>query len=745
MGKFEFSQENPMLLSRYSFPVRVALFVIVGFLFNISLLGQSSQAVANDDFYIVDVPQHINTYENDVNYAGSWDWFLVTAPSHGGAGPTCQMGLGCCRYCTYFNPGNYTGFDTFTYRHIPCCLAPPETPPSNIATVNVLLIGNDDAQNAGSCRSPMPSPNVGQPVNVANGNMWLEQRDYMLPGLGEIIEVNRFYNSIIQTSGLFGFGWSTKYDESLLIYPDNKMIRLNEPDGRASYFGRANTANPFTSFSQNVTGQIIKNGDSTYTFTYKDGRVHKFNSIGRLLWQKDRNGNQTTLNYNGSGVLTGITDAVGRTLTITINGFGNVSQISDALSAVASYEYFPSTNLLKTVTYNDGSKYKFEYDSTAVPDKTFLKTVRDALDNILETHLYDSSGRATTSEKQGGVEKYTLNYAFDQSNGPHTIVTDALGHVSKYYYTRQYGSNLITKTEGICSCGGGGSEVTKYFYDTSNSWLNLVKKTDALNRETVYTYDSSRNVTTMTDVLGIQSFTYNSLGDVLTATDRMGGVTTNTYNSVGSLLTSKDTLNYTTTLTYTLLGQLQTIKDALNQTTTLTYDSQGRLTQIKDANDKNTNFGYDARARLTSRTNALSQITSLEYDLNNRLKKVIYPDTNFVLLTYDLAGRRTAAVDPLSHTTAYAYDGAYRLTSVTDPLNHSTTYGYDLMSNLTSETDAIGNVTNREYDDFNRLKKIKYPAASVGATRLEENLTYDQLGNLKTKVDTAGRTTIYES
>ena len=114
-------------------------------------------------------------------------------------------------------------------------------------------------QNWGLLR--LPRPRRRGPVNVTNGNMWLEQRNYMLPGLGEPIDINRFYNSIIQTSGLFGLGWSTKYDESLQIYPDNKMIRLNEPDGRASYFGRGNTGDPFTSFSPNITGQIVQNAD----------------------------------------------------------------------------------------------------------------------------------------------------------------------------------------------------------------------------------------------------------------------------------------------------------------------------------------------------------------------------------------------------------------------------------------------------------------------------------------------------
>jgi RHS repeat-associated protein len=601
------------------------------------------------------------------------------------------------------------------------------------ADVGIGVIPNDDAQNAGRvCHS------VGQPVNVTNGNMWIEERDYILPGPGEPIEINRFYNSVKQTNGLFGLGWSTQYDESLEIYSDNLFLRLNLPDGKASYFGRTNTSNPFEAYSQNVFGQIVKNGDGTYTLNFKDGRIHKFNSSGKLLWQKDRNGLQTTLNYDGSGFLTGVTDAVGRTLTITLNGAGNVSQISDALSTVATYEYYASTNKLKTVTYNDGSKYQFEY--TTISSKIYLTTVKDALANVLETHAYDSSGRATTSEKDGGVEAYT----FDYTDPGMTLVTDARGKVSKYYFTRKFGTNLVTQTEGVCSCGGSGSEITQYLYDLTSSRLNLVKITDALTRETDYTYNNNRDVTSVTDVLGTQSFTYNSRGQVLTHTDRMSGVTTNTYSTNGNLLTTTDRLNNTTTLTYTSLGQLDTFTDALSHATDLTYDSYGRLTQITDANAKNTSFAYDARARVTSITNALSQVTSVEYDSNNRVNKIIFPDTNYITAAYDLAGRQTTKTDELGHSTTFAYDNAYRLTSVTDALSHATSFGYDLMSNLTSQTDALGNVTDLEYDDFNRLKKIKYPLPVSGGTRLEENYTYDLVGNTKTRVDTGGRTTTYD-
>ncbi|MGH9947918.1 MAG: DUF6531 domain-containing protein, partial [Pyrinomonadaceae bacterium] len=663
---------------------------------------------------------------------------VVTLPDHG---VLQYLFLGGVNFGFVPDPA-YTGADTFTYKVCGPINPNGDTGCTNVATVTLLLIGSNDRQNFGSCklkpRIPSAPSSIGLPVNVTNGNMWLNQVDYDLPGHGEAIQIDRFYNSKLLEAGLFGLGWTTKYDESLALY-DDRMLRLDLPDAKGVFFGRPTTTGPFKSVSPEVTATITKETDNTFTLNFQDGRVHKFSAVGRLEWQRDKSGSQTTLTYDQNWQLASVTDPAGRTLTFYSNSNGTVAQIDYSTGTVADYEYFPGTSQLKTVTYADGSEYKFEY--TTIGGQTYLTTVKDAFDNILETHAYDSQGRATTSEKHGGAEKYTLSY---QSGV--TTVTDALGRVTRYNHIKTSGRNIVTRVEGQCSCGASGSEATQYYYTAAN---RVSSKVDALGRSTSYTYDADGNLTKETDPLGTQKWTYNFLGQVLTYKDRVDQSTANntvvnTYDPNGNLLTTTDALNNATTLTYTSLGQIATVKDALNHTTTLTWDSQGRLTQVKDANNKNTNFAYDARARLTSTTNAVSETTAFEYDLNNRLKKVIYPDTNFMTYTYDLAGRRTAMTDARGNTTNYAYDNAYRLTGVTDPLNHTMSYGYDLMSNLTSQTDALGNVTNLEYDDFNRLKKVIYPEASSGATRLFESVTYDKLGSVKTRVDTAGRTTGYD-
>jgi RHS repeat-associated protein len=751
------------LVSLIAFCIVACLLVLFGNSFsNKSQALTTIAPVAVDDGpYIIREPTGMGNVYGKVDSPGflandSWDtsenlnyYWQLPGPKH--SAYHTYNGWGGFHF---WSSGTYTGYDSFSYElnYIPYTVGA-----FDIGSISVIIINSDGAEDAGEmCEFPpkkevKPANHVGEPVNVTNGNMWLKQKDYKLPGLGENIEINRFYNSIIQTTGLFGKGWSTKYDESLVVYAEDEhqdeqtnetyhhqMLRLNMPDGRAVYFGRGNRNDVFKPALMGVYGQIVKNFDSSYTLTFKDGRVHQFSSAGKLLWQKDRNGNQTTLSYNGSGNLTGVTDAFSRTLTITPNTNGTVASISDSIGTIATYEYYSSNNsLLKTVTYNDGSKYKFEYDS----NNNKVKTVKDALDNILETHDYDSSGRATTSEKHGGVEKYTLDYSHWGDSVPYTQVTDANQKVSKYYFDKSKGRNLITKIEGVCGCGGSGSEVTTYEYDMA---LNLVKTTDALSHETVYTYDGNGNRLTMHDTLGTETYTYNSFGQMLDRTDRLNILSRRHYNLSGNLTSFENEQGKETIYTYTSLGQVESVTNALGRTTSITYDSQGRITRITDANNKDTDFTYDARARLTSRTNALNHTTSYEYDLNNRLNKITYPDTTFISCDYDLAGRRTSVTDERSNTKTYAFDGAYRLTSVTDALNHTQSLEYDLMSNITSVTDALNHTTDYEYDDFNRLKKIIHPPATTGATRLEERTEYNLVGNVKKRIDTANRETVFD-
>jgi RHS repeat-associated protein len=629
---------------------------------------------------------------------------------------------------SYSPNSGYTGTDSFTYRicdDLGAC--------SNYATVTFFVVG--DGENNGGCNECNGAVGalvaVGKPINVTNGNMYLQQGDYQLPSVGFGMNVTRTYNSDSQRIGLFGRGWATAYDESILAY-DNNMVRFNQGDGRAIYFARpVGSSDGLAPLEGDFHGSLSQNGGSGFTLSFTDGSAQEFNSAGKLLSLNDRNGNTTTLTYGGNGFLSSVTDPFGRVLTVTTNAAGQVTSISDTLGTVATYLYGGSSELL-SVIYADNSAFNFSYDGSLR-----LTTVTDALGNIVESHSYDGQGRALTSEKQGGVEHYSLSYV----SSTETDVTDALGRITKFTFDTTKGRNVVTKVEGLCSCGGGNnSQVQTWTYD---SQLNVMSKTDALGHVMSYSYDGNGNRLTETDPTGTVTYTYNGFAEVLTRTDQLNFVNANTFDGTGKLLTTTDALGNATTFTNNARGQMLTATDARGKVTNLTYDASGNLTQRQDANSIITFFFYDARSRLTKVRDGLSRSTLFAYDPFGRINKVTHPDLSFVSFRYDLAGRRTRVTDEIGNPTNYVFDGAYRLTGVTDAANQTTGYAYDAMSNPTTTTDALSRVTNYDYDDFNRLVKITYPPAETGATRLFEAIAYDADGNVSQRTDTAGRMTSY--
>ncbi len=666
--------------------------------------------VALDDSFIIRGISQINFIANDSDADG--DAIRIeghTLTQHGILSQT-----GSPKIFQYLpQPLFFVGTDSFVYQTCDdggACAS---------ATVTLYILGDGENDGATSCNT-----HVGEPVNVTNGNMYVQQSDYTLPGVGPALSITRSYNSNSSRLGLFGRGWTSEYDLSINSY-DNNLARLNLSDGRAFYFGRpTGSSAAFTPLEKDFHATLVQNGNG-FVLTLKDGSVCRFNAAGKLISRADRIGNTTTLTYDGAGKLASVADPFGRVLSFTSNSAGQVMTISDSLGTIASYVYGGSGQLV-SVTYADNSAFQFAYDGGLR-----LTTVTDALGNIVESHTYDSAGRAVTSEKHGGVERYSLNYL----SATETDVTDALGRLTKYTIDAGKGRNTVTRIEGVCGCGGG-SQVQAWTYDNE---LNVTSTTDALNHATTYTYDASGNRLTKTNPTGTVTNTYNGFGQLLTRTDQLSGVTTNTYDGSGNLLTTKDALNNTNSFTYNARGQVLTATDARGKVTAFTYDSTGNLTQVRDANNITTFLFYDARSRLTKVRDGLSRSTLFAYDPAGRLSKVTHPDLSFITFAYDLAGRRTAVIDERGNSTNYAYDNAYRLTGVTDALNHSVAYSYDAMSNLKSVTDPLLHATDYQYDAFDRLIKITYPPATAGATRLFETSAYDANGNVTSRTDTAGR------
>ena len=211
--------------------------------------------------------------------------------------------------------------------------------------------------------------------------------------------------------------------------------------------------------------------------------------------------------------------------------------------------------------------------------------------------------------------------------------------------TKKNGTTYQFNTSGFCTSIAdlNGNTITL----TLNSGNYCTKITDPTGKSLTSNLNGSNQFTSIVDPLGRtwsftitsgeltsvawpslngtiynDAFTYNSLNDILTHTDRRGEVWSRTYNSDGSTASATDPLSHTTTYGYT--ASATTITDPLSHTRTDNYSS-GQLASSEDES------GYS--------------VSYTSYDANHNPTTVVDKNSNTWHFTYDSKGNTLTKTD----------------------------------------------------------------------------------------------------
>jgi RHS repeat-associated protein len=695
---------------------------------------------------------------------------------------------------------------------------------------------NSGAADAGSSRTGKADP-----VDVSNGNVFETQTDYQGTGLNPL-RFTRYYNSLygylIYNNSFEGIrsvgeGWSATYFQYLVpVTVTDSTTTYNtvyayRPDGRVLAFSEYNgvyspDGDVADSLLQTSTGWQYQTADDT---------IETYDTNGRLLSITLRGGVAITVNYAAGSSFpdppVSVSDAFGHTLQFSYalySGALRLVSITDPANNTIQYAYDSNGNPTQ-VTYEDGNSRSYGYVN---PARYQLGTLTDEVNATYASWTYSGAGLyPATAQNAGGVGSYQFSNSTNGTGG-YVTVTDPLNKSRTYYQSLIWGVYRVTTSNGLCpSCGEDQSRT----YDANG---DITLRTDFNGNQTSYSYDLTtdletsrteaygtslaRTITTQWDPNWRQpdsitepnrttTFTYDSLGNVLTKTITDTTVTPNvsrtwtfSYDSYGRRLTAqgpRTDVSSTTTYTYYTCttgyqcGQLQTVTDPVGNVTTYnTYNAHGQPLTITDANGTVTTLTYDARLRLTSRQVG-SETTTFSYYPTGLLKQITLPDSSFVQYTYDSAHRLTKITDGVGNYVSYTLDNMGNRTAenVYDPSNvlhrtHTrafnnlnqpyqdinaantsavtTTYGYDTNGNQTSINAPLTRNTTNVYDQLNRLKQITDPGsgntyfgydandnlASVKDPRnLTTSYTYNGFGDPATLVspDTGTSTSAYDS
>ncbi|MTI48638.1 MAG: RHS repeat protein, partial [Firmicutes bacterium] len=518
---------------------------------------------------------------------------------------------------------------------------------------------------------------------------------------GKADEVNREKYTVTFTYDILN-----RVEKTISMYKGQEVYTQNYYDEAGNKIKVRNAKGSETNYTYDEMNRVktVTNAkDQTITYTYdlagnktaetndKQNSVYYiYDKLNRVIITKnddeeviskrifDANGN-VIKEMDRKGYLSANIDEERYGIQYTYNLANQVVKIVDP--EITEYNQENGTNKFTT---------KYEYN-------VFGEKIReiDALGNTIK-YEYDNGGNLITVLNQ--LEEST-HYTYDKLGNKLTM-KNAKNKVTYYRYGA-FGALIEVEDQD--------DNTIKYKYDIAG---NQVYTEDKSKNHLIQTFDN-RNLLTKKEILETEDkveYDYDELGNRIEMIDE-SGVTTYQYNEINQVerIYKDNSQSPILIYSYDTIGNIKTVTDKKGNKTEYEYDKLNRLKTVTFDSNKTT-YHYDENGNRDWIDYPGGIKESYEYDKNNKLITITNtaPSGNTISkykYTYDLAGRQISKTDNYG-TTTYEYDEAGRIGKVEAP-GKTTVYGYDKAGNRETLNEAY---TSEQYSAYKNTvgESVKY-------------------------------------
>lgn len=527
------------------------------------------------------------------------------------------------------------------------------------------------------------------------------------------------------------------------------FLTQSGPDSGATITQTCNARGQATQRTVSVRAVNTQPSQSRVTdYTYDD--------MGRLLTEDPPGAAYITHTYDGAGRELSSDELLATGVhKITTNAYddaGHLLSVGSTDAGTVNYTYDWADNQLtqsdprnatwKTTSTYDAQNREISSTSpsglvTATVYTLSASTNTEAVtepNGVTTTTTYDVKGNVI-SEKTGSLNATTYTY---DDEGNQTKLTDPSGAETltqrdaltneKVTKTTLPGGTYATTTSTFDAAGNlasidgprSGSDQVYFTWDDAGNLLAVQQAGLATPNTTTYTYDDADELVKVdqpmvTGTSFIRSFTYDTAGNQVSATDARGTVTS-TYDAGGRLIT-------------------ESLPNGVSKTHT--YDAQGRelsVTATKSGFASATrSFIYDLAGNMTKATQG-SKVIDLTYDSESRLTQVSTDAGDTSTAAFNASTGKQSSLTTVAGAMNYTWNSNGLLSTVQDPFtSQSTTYTWDNSGRITGRSDPASLTWTRTYDEADRVDT--QTIVKSGTTLASFDLDYDAAGNVTSRAE----------